>query len=115
MARGSAPPLLQRMNERRVGDLLVRYRDIIEPRTGLGVARDFPSEVAAISAATEMQMVADFTGLIKVRAEGQRPNCQQELAGIAQKYGGLFCDQGYRHDEAIAACKRVAEEIEAAK
>jgi len=96
-------PLLRKMLERQVGDLVVRRDRIIEPRTGLRVAGSFPNEAAAIAAATEMNEVADWVGLIKVRAEGGRPNCQDELRAIAERHGGKLGDGGGEGSEVVCA------------
>lgn len=97
------PPLLQRMIERQVGDLVVRRDRIIEPITGCRVAYDFPSEAAAINAALRMNEVADWIGLLKTRAERQRPNCQDELRQIAEAFGGKLADGATDRTEAVCA------------
>lgn len=92
--RSKTPGLLQRMIEHKVGELVVRRDRIIEPCTDCRVASGFPSTEAAIAAATEMNEVADWFGVIKTRAEGRRPNCQDELRQIAERHGGKFGDGG---------------------
>lgn len=84
----TVPPLLQKMMEVPVGDLVVRRDCIIEPKTGCRVASGFPNRASAIAAATEMNEVTDWFGVIKSRAEGHRPNCQSELERIANLHGG---------------------------
>lgn len=88
----STPPLLRKMNETKVGDLIVWNRRIVEPLTGCCVAHSFPSNEKAIAAAGAMNEVADWFGIIKVRAEGKRPNCQDEIERIAVEYGGKLGD-----------------------
>jgi hypothetical protein len=88
----STPPLLERMNQREIGELVVWRDRIIEPKTGCRVAFGFPSEVAAINAALRMNEVADWFGLLKARAEGHRPNCQDELKRIAEEFGGKIAE-----------------------
>ncbi len=88
----STPPLLRKMFEDRVGDLVV-YRDrIVEPRSMCCVARGFPSHESALKAAAEMNEVADWIGVLKARSEGRRPNCQGELQRIAEAHGGKLGD-----------------------
>ena len=72
-----------------IGDLIVSYPPyrIIEPITNLVVAEGFSKEADAIAAAHEMNGVADWFGVIKTRAQGGRPNCQDELSRIARSYG----------------------------
>ena len=84
----TTPPLLQKMLEVPVGELVVRRDRIIEPKTGCRIASGFPSQQSAIAAATAMNEVADWFGILKTRAEGKRPNCQGELERIAKAYGG---------------------------
>lgn len=86
----TAPPLLQKMLEVSVGELMVQCERIIEPKTGCRVAWGFPDKESAIAAAMAMNEVADWFGIIKTRAEGHRPNCQAELQRIAQAYGGFI-------------------------
>lgn len=81
-------PLLKRMMEQKVGDLIVRKDRIYEPLSGCRVAHSFPTEQAAIAAATEMNEVADWVGVLKTRAEGNQPNCQDELERIIKAHGG---------------------------
>ena len=88
----SIPPLLRRMMERQVGDLVVRRDRIIEPKTGCYVARDFPNEAAAINAALRMNEVADWIGILESRAAGNQLNCQDELRRIAEDFGGKLAD-----------------------
>lgn len=92
--RTKTPPLLQRMTEHKVGELIVRRDRIIEPRTGCRVAHSFPNEAAALIAAREMNEVADWFGVIKARSEGRPLNCQGELRAIAERHGGLLADGG---------------------
>ncbi len=105
------PPLLRRMNETAVGDLVVYGDRIIEPKTGLRVAGNFPSNQKAIEAATAMNEVADWPGIIKCRADGGRPNCQDELKRIAESFGGAFGDGGRGLAEEV--CKSVASKLDA--
>lgn len=84
----ASPPLLRKMNETRVGDLVVYNRTIMEPLTDCRVASDFPTNDAALAAAREMNEVADWHGIIKTLAKGERPNCQDELKRIAAAHGG---------------------------
>ena len=90
--RKSTPPLLERMMELRVGELVVYRGRIIEPRTRCAVAKDFPSDDAACKAAAEMNEVADWVGVLKARADKRRPNCQAELMRIAEAHGGKLAD-----------------------
>lgn len=92
MLKSRTPGLLKRMTERRVGELIVMRDRIIEPRTERRVAHGFPNEGAAVKAAEEMNEVADWFGIIKARAEGMKPNCQEELRAIAERYGGKLSD-----------------------
>lgn len=84
----SSPPLLRKMNEIRIGEIVVYNRTILEPMTGCRVAYDFPTKEAAVNAAHEMNEVANWHGILKTLARGERPNCQDELKRIAQSHGG---------------------------
>lgn len=108
----STPPLLQKMLEREVGELVVRRTTIYEPRTGCRVARDFPTEVAAINAALRMNEVADWFGLLKSRAEGHNPNCQDELQRIAEAFGGKLATNNARSGFAESACANAVAAVE---
>lgn len=103
------PPLLRKMTELRVGELVVRRDRIIEPRTGFRVAHGFPSETKAIDAAREMNEVADWFGILKTRAEGGRPNCQSELERIAEAHGGKLADGNPASD---ARCREIVRQVE---
>jgi hypothetical protein len=98
-----SPPLLRKMNEVAVGELRVYHTTIIEPLTGLVVAKGFPNGAAALQAAVEMNEVADWFGILKVRAEGRNPNCQDELQRIATKYGGELATNATTATHARAA------------
>lgn len=100
------PPLLDKMLETKVGDLVVRRDRIIEPLTGCRVASGFPTSNAAEQAAKEMNAVADWPGIIKCRAEDRLPNCINELDRIAQKHGGQL-GRG-ANENTVAACARAA-------
>jgi hypothetical protein len=97
------PPLLRKMSEARVGDLVVRKDRIYEPQTGLRVAHSFPTHEAAVAAARAMNEVADWFGVIKTRAEGRLPNCMDELRRIISEHGGTIADGGGIAPEAICA------------
>jgi hypothetical protein len=88
----STPPLLRKMNERQVGELVIYNRRIIEPLSQCCVAHSFPNNDKAAAAAAAMNEVADWFGIIKTRAEGGRPNCQDELERIAIANGGKLGD-----------------------
>lgn len=105
------PPLLDRMLKTPVGELVVFNNKIImEPRTGCTIARDFPNKEAAIKAAEAMNEVADWVGVIKTRAEGGRPNCQDEIERIVREHGGSM---GGKADAAtVAKCAIVVKQIE---
>jgi len=109
----STPPLLSKMLEVTVGDLIVRETRIVEPRTNCTVARNFPSREKAIAAAREMNEVADWVGVLKTRAEGKRPNCQAELRRIAETHGGSFAENANVATHML--CAAVVESIETAK
>ena len=104
------PPLLQRMMERKVGELVVFRNRIIEPQTGCRIAYDFPSEVAAMNAALRMNEIADWIGVIKVIADGRQPNCKSELIQIAEAFGGKLATGATERTEAV--CAKVAIRIE---
>ena|ERR1700686_4810501 len=87
-----SPPLLRKMNETRVGHIVVYNRVIYEPLTDCVVARGFPDNDAALAAAREMNEVADWHGVIKTLARNERPNCQDELKRIAEAHGGKLSD-----------------------
>jgi hypothetical protein len=99
------PPLLRKMSEIPVGEIVVYGDRIVEPKTGCLIARNFPSRDRAIEAARAMNKVADWFGIIKTRAAGGRPNCQDELKRIAEEFGGLFGDDN--SDFAVARCAAV--------
>jgi len=88
----NTPPLLRKMNETQVGELVVYARRVIEPLTGCCVAHSFPDNKKAIAAARAMNEVADWFGIIKTRSEGKRPNCQAEIERIAIEHGGKLGD-----------------------
>jgi hypothetical protein len=98
------PPLLAKMLETSVGELVIRRDRIIEPRSGCCVARYFPTKEAAIAAAKEMNEVADWTGVLKTRAQDGMPNCQTELERIAEKHEGKLATGGGSLSAAI--CQR---------
>jgi hypothetical protein len=75
-------------NETCCGDIVVYNRTIIEPMTNCVIARNFPTDEAAMAAARAMNEVADWHGIIKTLARKQRPNCQDELERIAAAHGG---------------------------
>jgi hypothetical protein len=97
--RANTPLLLQMMNGRPVGDLLVRRNEIIEPLTGCRVAGGFPNMVSAVNAALRMNDVADWLGVLKTRAAGGLPNCQDELRQIAENFGGKLSDDANKRTE----------------
>lgn len=101
----STPPLLRKMMEDRVGDLVVFRDRIVEPRSMCCVAHSFPSREGAIKAATEMNEVADWVGVLKARADGRRPNCQVELQRIAEANGGKLGDGST--DDTVRRCAEV--------
>lgn len=105
------PSLLQRMMERTVGDLLVRRRGIYEPLSGRCVARDFPSETAAVNAALRMNEVTDWIGVLKTRANGRSPNCQSELEEIAKNFGGKLAT-GAKGTSVEEHCARIVRAYE---
>jgi len=80
------------MNETRVGNIVVYNRAIFESLTGCCVARYFPTNEAALEAAHEMNEVADWHGIIKTLAKGEKPNCQDELKRISEAHGGKLSD-----------------------
>ena len=84
----STPLLLRKMKETRVGDIVVYNSTIFEPMTDCCIARYFPTNAAALACAREMNQVADWHGIIKTLAKGERPNCQDELKRIAEAHGG---------------------------
>lgn len=90
----NTPPLLAKMIEVQVGEIVVRGNRIVEPATGCRIAGGFPSRDAAIRAATAMNEIADWPGVIKTRAENGRPNCLPELERIAKEHGGVIGDGG---------------------
>jgi hypothetical protein len=110
--RRNTPPLLQRMTERQIGELIVKRTYIYEPKTGCRVAHSFPNEAAAINAALRMNEIVDWFGLLKARSEGHSPNCQHELQQIAENFGGKLATGN--HDklaerlcaDAVAAVER---------
>ncbi len=90
----NTPPLLKRMLDVSVGDIVVRGSAIVEPVSKCFIATGFPSRGAAIKAAEEMNAVADWIGIVKTRASGKSPNCQPELQRIAEAHGGKLSDGG---------------------
>jgi hypothetical protein len=109
--RTKLPPLLQRMTERQVGELVVKRDRIYEPKTGCRVAHSFPNEAAAINAALRMNEIADWFGLLKARSEGHNPNCQSELQQIAENFGGKLATGN--HDKmAESLCARAVAAVE---
>lgn len=104
------PPLLQKMLERKVGDLVVFRNKIMEPQTGCRIAYDFPSEVAAVNAALRMNEIADWSGIIKVIAAGRQPNCKGDLMHIAEAFGGKLATGATERTEEV--CAKVAIRIE---
>lgn len=106
-------PLLRKMNETQVGDLTVYNRTIYEPLTGCVVAQMFPDNTAAIVAAREMNGVADWRGIVKTLAKGERPNCQDELKRIAETHGGKLSDNATASG-ARPIIKAVADRLEKA-
>jgi len=108
----NTPPMLRKMMETPVGDLVVYGDRIMEPRTGCCVGRDFPSKEKAIEAAKAMNEVADWPGIIKTRAEGRSPNCQDELRRIAENFGGKIADGGRGLAEQV--CQLAAAKIDSA-
>jgi hypothetical protein len=109
----TTPTLLRKMNEIPVGELIVYGDRIIEPRTGCWIACGFPNKAKAIAAANEMNEVADWIGVIKTRAEGGRPNCQDELKRIAEAHGGRLSDNAKDFDTE-ARCAAAVAKIEKA-
>ena len=103
----TTPPLLRKMLEVPVGELVVRRDQIVEPLSGCRVASGFPNQEAAIAAAREMNEVADWVGILKTRAEDRRPNCQDELKAIAERHGGSLSENG--HGGAIELCARAVQ------
>ena len=106
------------VNDLHVGPLIVRggprigFR-VVEPLTGFNVAHSFPTCMHAANAAKEMNEVADWLGVLKTIADGEHPNCQSELARIAERYGGrLACS---RSSVSRIACAYAVERAEAAK
>jgi len=95
-----------------VGPLIIRGLRIVEPLTGCTVAHGFQTCMHAADAAKEMNEVADWLGVIKTIADGKRPNCQDELARIAESYGGRLAGRG--SSASRAACAHAAEMAEAA-
>jgi hypothetical protein len=59
----------------------------------------------------EMNEAADWVGVIKNRATGGRPNCQDELERIAGAHGGKLGTGGGERIEKV--CAEVAAKIEA--
>lgn len=110
--RRNTPPLLQRMMERKVGELVVFKTTITEPRTGFRVAYDFPTESAAANAALRMNDVVDWFGVIKARAEGKSPNSQAELERIVADFGGKLATGNAHSGMAEAACAKVVAAVE---
>jgi hypothetical protein len=110
----NTPPLLRKMNETQVGDLVVYGGTIIEPLTGCVVGRGFPDKRAAMAAAKEMNEVADWFGILKTRAEGNRPNCQDELQRIAEVHGGKLGDGAKHQDGTEALCAAAVARVEGA-
>jgi hypothetical protein len=108
---GRTPPLLRKMLEIPIGDIIVRGNSIVEPVSTCRIAHGFPSKDAAIKAAQEMNEVADWIGIVKTRAEGRSPNCQDELRRIAEAYGGVLSDGGGQLGEVF--CAAVVAKIEA--
>lgn len=109
--RSRTPPLLQRMMERQVGELIVKRNYIYEPKTGCRVAHSFPNEAAAINAALRMNEIVDWFGLLKARSEGYSPNCQGELQQIAENFGGQLAT-GNQDRMAENLCAQVVAEVE---
>ena len=110
--RRNTPPLLQKMFEREVGELQIRYNAIYEPKSGCRVAYDFPSEAAAINAALRMNEIADWFGVVKARSEGLNPNCQDELKRIVEDFGGKLSTGNNRSGLAESACSRAVAAVE---
>lgn len=108
----TTPPLLQKMFERQVGDLVVRRREIFEPKSGCRVAYEFPNDDAAEKAAAKMNEVADWFGIIKSRAGGINPNCQDELGRIALEFGGKLATGNKNSGIAEARCAEAASAAE---
>lgn len=85
---------MARSSEVRVGAIVVRGRTIYEPLSDTVIARGFPSQQNALCAARAMNEVADWLGVLRTRAAGRRPNCQDELAEIARAWGGTLGTDG---------------------
>jgi hypothetical protein len=109
--RRKTPPLLRKMLERQVGELVVMRDRIIEPKTGCRVAYDFPNEAAAVNAALRMNEIVDWFGLIKARADGHQPNCEAELNRIAEDFGGKLAN-GNTAGMAESICAKVVADVE---
>ncbi len=103
MLGSSTPPLLRKMMETVVGDLVVLRDRISEPKSGLMVASGFPDHSAAIAAARQMNEVADWFGVLKARADGRNPNCIDELERIAAAHGGVLGRKSPKEGAAICA------------
>lgn len=106
--RRNTPPLLQRMTERQVGELVVHRTTIREPKTGCRVAHSFPNEAAAINSALRMNEIADWFGLLKARSEGHNPNCQSELQQIAENFGGKLATGNHDNIAQVLCANAVA-------
>ena len=92
-----------------VGDLVVRGTSIIEPRSGCYIAYAFPTELNAMVAAREMNEIADWTGIIKIRASGRDPNCKSEVERIAALHGGRIGEGG--GEISAKACAKAVETL----
>jgi hypothetical protein len=98
------PPLLSRMLRVAVGDVAVTHDGrIVEPKTDCLIASGFPDQEAAISAAKEMNEIADWFGIIKARAAGHRINCADELERIAAAHGGFLGREASQKTKRVCA------------
>lgn len=97
-----------RTTEVQVGQLIVRSggprgHRIIEPLTGCAVARGFATAIHAASAAKELDALADWFDVVKVRSTGTNPNCRSEVERIAKEHGGRIADGGTDVGEEVCA------------
>lgn len=97
----------KKVQELTVGQLLVRGRSIIEPMTNCYIARAFPTELHALSAAKELDALTDWFGVIKIRATGGNANCRLEMERIVREYGGRFATNAT--DDTETRCRKVVE------
>lgn len=76
-----------------VGQLVVHRRrcegwSVREPISRVYVAWNFGTRQAAVAAAREMDEIADWWGIVKLVARGEKPNCGGVVLAIIERHGG---------------------------